>query len=53
MTDKLVIKNKEKALLVGVIYGKLDQYKVEEHLKELELLAKTAGADVVGKITQK
>ncbi|MBT5097210.1 MAG: GTPase HflX, partial [Candidatus Marinimicrobia bacterium] len=37
----------------GVIYGKLDQYKVEEHLKELELLAKTAGADVVGKITQK
>ena len=53
MTDKLVIKNKEKALLIGVIYGKLDQYKVEEHLKELELLAKTAGADVVGKITQK
>ena len=53
MTDKLVIKNNEKALLVGVIYGKLDQYKVEEHLKELELLAKTAGADVVGKITQK
>ncbi|MBT7424357.1 MAG: GTPase HflX [Candidatus Marinimicrobia bacterium] len=53
MTDKLVIKNKEKALLVGVIYGKLDQYKVEEHLIELELLAKTAGADVVGKITQK
>ena len=35
MTDKLVIKNKEKALLVGVIYGKLDQYKVEEHLKEI------------------
>jgi GTP-binding protein HflX len=53
MTDKLVINKKEKALLVGVIYKKLNQLKVEEHLRELELLAKTAGAKVVGKVTQK
>ena len=53
MTDKLVINKKEKALLVGVIYKKLNQLKVEEHLRELDLLAKTAGAKVVGKVTQK
>ena len=53
MTDRLEINKKEKALLIGVIYEKLDQFKVEEHLSELELLAKTAGAKVIGKITQK
>ena len=53
MADRLEINKKEKALLIGVIYEKLDQFKVEEHLSELELLAKTAGAKVVGKITQK
>jgi GTP-binding protein HflX len=53
MTDKIAIQKKEKAILVGVIYEKLDKSKVEEHLKELELLAKTAGAKVIGKITQK
>ncbi len=53
MTDRLGINKKEKALLIGVIYEKLDQYKVEEHLNELELLAKTAGAMVVGRFTQK
>ena len=53
MTDKLVINKKEKALLIGVIYEKLNQLKVEEHLRELDLLAKTAGAKVVGKVTQK
>jgi GTP-binding protein HflX len=53
MTDKLKINKKEKALLIGVIYEKLDESLVEEHLKELELLAETAGAKVVGKVTQK
>ena len=53
MTDKLQINKKEKALLIGVIYEKLDESLVEEHLKELELLAETAGAKVVGKVTQK
>ena len=53
MVDRLEINKKEKALLIGVIYEKLDQFKVEEHLSELELLATTAGAKVIGKITQK
>ena len=51
MADRLEINKKEKALLIGVIYEKLDQFKVEEHLSELELLATTAGAKVIGKIT--
>ncbi len=53
MAYRLGINKKEKALLIGVIYEKLDQFKVEEHLSELELLATTAGAKVIGKITQK
>ena len=53
MADRLEVNKKEKALLIGVIYQKLDQFKVEEHLSELELLATTAGAKVIGKITQK
>ena len=44
---------KEKALLIGVIHGELDEQIVEDHLDELRLLAITAGAEVVGNITQK
>ncbi|MBI89270.1 MAG: GTPase HflX [Candidatus Marinimicrobia bacterium] len=43
----------EKALLVGVIQPGLTEIIIDEHLDELELLAKTAGASVVGRITQK
>ncbi len=46
-------KSKEKALLIGVIHGELDEQIVEDHLDELRLLAITAGAEVVGNITQK
>ena len=46
-------KSKEKALLIGVIHGELDEQIVEAHLDELRLLAITAGAEVVGNITQK
>ena len=46
------IKMKERALLVGVIYGELNQKIVDEHLEELQLLAETAGAEVVGNVTQ-
>ena len=53
MIDNTEIKSKEKALLIGVIHGELDLPTVEEHLEELELLAKTAGANVVGHVTQK
>ncbi len=53
MIDSLEIKQTEKALLVGVIHGTLDQNTVDEHLEELRLLAQTAGAKVIGEITQK
>jgi len=43
----------EKALMVGVIHGEGDEATAYEHLEELELLAVTAGAEVVGQITQR
>ena len=43
----------EEALLVGVIQGQMTVDLIGEHLDELELLAKTAGAKVIGRITQK
>ena len=44
---------KENVLLVGVIYGELDEEKVCEHLDELSLLAETAGGQVIRRFTQK
>ena len=43
----------EKALLVGVIIPGTTDTIIHEHLDELELLAETAGAKVIGRITQK
>lgn len=43
----------EKALLVGAIYGNTSEEEVRDQLAELGLLADTAGAQVVGTITQK
>ena len=52
-----MIENKEisneKALLVGVIISGTTDTIIHEHLDELELLAETAGAEVVGRVTQK
>ena len=47
------ISEQEKVLLVGVISQIKKESVVEEHLQELCLLVKTAGAEVVGRITQK
>ena len=44
---------KEKAILVGVIHGNLDEKKVDQHLDELSLLTETAGGEVVGYVKQK
>ena len=44
---------KENVLLVGVIYGRLNEEKVHEHLDELSLLTQTAGANVISRFTQK
>jgi GTP-binding protein HflX len=46
-------KNAERALLVGAIYGRMDETTVNEHLDELMSLAETAGAEVVGRIKQR
>ena len=43
----------EKVLLVGVISQANNKSVVEEHIQELSLLAKTAGAEDAGVITQK
>jgi len=44
---------KEKALLVQVVLGHRDRQEAEDSLAELERLADTAGADVIGRITQR
>ena len=46
-------KNIEKAILVGAVLGNNNEYSVEEHLDELELLFQAAGGEVVGRVTQK
>lgn len=43
----------EKAILVGLINDKQDEAKVKEYLDELEFLADTAGAQTVGRFTQR
>jgi len=43
----------ERAILVGVVHGGLERHVIEEHLDEMELLAETAGADVIGRVTQR
>ena len=52
MIEKLSV-DREKALLIGVIRHGIMENIVHEHLDELELLADTAGAKVIGRITQK
>ena len=47
------ISEQEKVLLIGVINQANNETVVEEHIKELCLLVKTAGAEVAGVITQK
>lgn len=44
---------RERAVLVGVIHSGMSKEAVEEHLDELELLALTAGAQVVGRFMQR
>jgi GTP-binding protein HflX len=46
-------KTDERALLVGAIYGGMDETTVNEHLDELMSLTETAGAQVVGRIKQR
>ena len=43
----------EKAITVGVILPGINESDVQNHLDELDLLADTAGAEVVGRVTQR
>ena len=43
---------RERALLVGVVHGRIDRETVSDHLDELALLAETAGAEVAGRVVQ-
>jgi len=52
MIEKKEIIN-EKAMLIGVIKPGNTEAMIKEHLDELELLAETAGAEVVGRVTQR
>ena len=53
MSSKSASNSKEKAILVGVIHDSLEEHVIAEHLDEMELLADTAGAKVIGRITQR
>ncbi len=53
MIDRQESNKVERTILVGVIHGKLDKLIIDEHLDEMELLADTAGAEVVGRVTQR
>ena len=50
--DRTEIRKSEKAFLIGVLHGNQTAEVVKEHLSELKQLAETAGATVVGQITQ-
>jgi len=51
-TETSHLERRDRAVLVGMDRGSMD-WPLEESLSELERLAQTAGADVVGKLTQK
>jgi GTP-binding protein HflX len=45
-------RDQERAILVGVVLPHGSRPQTDEHLDELELLARTAGAEVVGRLVQ-
>ncbi len=48
-----LIREKEKAILVGLVYGLQTEDKLNDYLEELAFLAETAGAETVRRFTQK
>jgi GTPase len=49
----ITAQEKEKAVLVGLIHSKQDERQAKEYLDELDFLADTAGAEVLGKFFQR
>ena len=44
---------KERTILVGIVKNKTDEINIKDYLDELEFLALTAGAETIGRFTQK
>lgn len=53
MSEQRTQNKSERAILVGVIHDNLEEHVIAEHLDEMELLSNTAGARVVGRVTQR
>jgi len=53
MSEQILSNKIERAILVGVIHDNLEDHVIKEHLDEMELLADTAGANVIGRVTQR
>jgi GTP-binding protein HflX len=53
MFDTVVRQGREKAILVGLEHEGVDKWALQESLDELAELASSAGAEVVGMVTQK
>jgi len=53
MFDTEVKRGREKAILVGLEHEGVDKWELKESLEELAELASSAGAEVVGTVTQK
>ena len=51
--SEIINNKKEKTLLIGITNRFIDDRQIKDQLDELELLAKTAGANVVGRVIQK
>lgn len=49
----ITAQEKEKAVLVGLIHSKQDERQAKEYLDELDFLADTAGAEVLGQFFQR
>lgn len=47
------MEEREQAIIVGLIRGQEKKEVVDEHLDELAFLAETAGAEIIGRFTQK
>ena len=53
MFDTVVKRSREKAILVGLEHEGVDKWELKDSLDELAELASSAGAEVVGTVTQK
>ena len=53
LENEMISFEKEKVIIIGTIRPGFNEYLVNEHLSELELLVETAGGIVSGKVVQR